>query len=187
MEVRSFERKHLHGVLGVCITAGITRKVCLAMHWGLGPSDDYPLIRACMPHDFFMLLHERSSFLQRDPAAVKVDRDHPAFGPKFANTIKDSNRLFKKWAKVSLNQCKEALKARSDGIQRGGGGAEGGGGEGGEAARGGGGGAEGEDLSVKQLKDFERLLTKLTKMERVAWDQRLGTHLMALCDVGSRG
>ena len=95
-EVTRFERKHLYGVLGICITTGITRKQRLADHWGLGPFDNYLLIRACMPYDLFMLFYESSTFLQVDPAINRIDRNHPAFGPEFANTIRDANRLFKK-------------------------------------------------------------------------------------------
>ena len=75
-----------------------------------------------MPHDFFMLFYRCSSFSQVDPAIGKVDRDHPAFGPKFANIIREANRLLKKWAKLLLNECEDALKAQGDDVQRGAGG-----------------------------------------------------------------
>ena len=39
-------------------------------------------------------------------------------------------------------------------------------------------------FTAPELKEFEALLKKALKMERVQWDQRLANHLMSLCAVG---
>ncbi|CAB1105115.1 unnamed protein product [Ectocarpus sp. CCAP 1310/34] len=63
-------------------------------------------------------------------------------------------------------------------------------GEGGDATgEGAGEGGEGEStdapLSKEELEEFGVLLKKCLAMERVTWDQRLSTHLMAKCNVGT--
>ncbi|CAB1112099.1 unnamed protein product [Ectocarpus sp. CCAP 1310/34] len=52
----AFERKHLYGVMGILITAGLTKKPRIIDHWAVGAHDNYPLVRACMPRDLHPVL-----------------------------------------------------------------------------------------------------------------------------------
>lgn len=54
-----FEERHIHGMIGISITMGLTRKVRMRKHWSRSPHDDYPLVRQCMPRDLFELLYCR--------------------------------------------------------------------------------------------------------------------------------
>ncbi|CAB1117574.1 unnamed protein product [Ectocarpus sp. CCAP 1310/34] len=55
----AFERKHLYGVMGILITTGLTKKPRIIDHWGVEAHDNYPLFRACMPRDLFILFYGR--------------------------------------------------------------------------------------------------------------------------------
>lgn len=76
----AFERKHLYGVMGILITAGLTQKRRLSDHWGTEPYDDYKLVRACMTRDVFMLFYSR--FFHMAPTIGKLDKDHPDYDSK---------------------------------------------------------------------------------------------------------
>ncbi|CAB1112373.1 unnamed protein product [Ectocarpus sp. CCAP 1310/34] len=52
----AFERKHLYSVMGILITAGLTKKPRIIDHWAVGAHDNYPLVRACMPRDLHPVL-----------------------------------------------------------------------------------------------------------------------------------
>ncbi|CAN0150909.1 unnamed protein product [Scytosiphon promiscuus] len=47
-----------------------------------------------------------------------------------------------------------------------------------------GGAAAGCELSLPELEEFQVLLRKALKLERVQWDRRLANHLMSLCQEG---
>lgn len=77
-EVCVFERKHLHGFMGIFITASLTQTRRLSDHWALGPMDDYPLVRNCMPCDLFMLFYSRF-FQTPPPTALELPKHHPDY------------------------------------------------------------------------------------------------------------
>ncbi|CAB1097497.1 unnamed protein product [Ectocarpus sp. CCAP 1310/34] len=64
----AFEHKHLYGVMGILITAGITQNRRITDHWGMELHDNYPLVRACMPRDLFVLFYGR--FFHLAPATT---------------------------------------------------------------------------------------------------------------------
>lgn len=99
------------------------------------------------------------------------------FDQKLAQAISNAYLIFAAWAGILAAQCEAALAALVV--------ADGGEGVGGAAAGGGEVTDESEsDLSREELEEFSKLLKKCLAMERVTWDQRLSTHLMALCNVG---
>ena len=91
------------------------------------------------------------------------------FDQKFAQATSNAYLVFVKWVEMLLRQCEEALEERGE--QLGLGGAAGGGGN--------------SDLSDEELQEFQGLLTKVLKMERVKWDQKLAKHLISQCNVGN--
>ncbi|CAB1105275.1 unnamed protein product [Ectocarpus sp. CCAP 1310/34] len=76
----AFERKHLYGVMGILITAGLTRKPRIIDHWGVGAHDNYPLARACMPRDLFIMFYDR--FFHLAPPTGKLKKDDPQYDSK---------------------------------------------------------------------------------------------------------
>jgi len=54
-----FEERHIHGMIGISITMGLTRKVRMRKHWSRSIHDNYLLVRQCMPRDEFELLYCR--------------------------------------------------------------------------------------------------------------------------------
>ena len=88
---------------------------------------------------------------------------------KFAQATSNAYLLFVKWVQMLLRQCEEILEGCGE--QLGSGGAAGGGGD--------------SDLSDEGLLEYQGLLTKLLKMERAKWDQKLAKHLISRCNVGS--
>lgn len=97
------------------------------------------------------------------------------FDQKFAQAISNAYLLFAAWAGELAIQCTAALDAAT---------AHGGVGDAGEGED----GVEGQhgcDLSVAELEEFQLLVKKSLKMERVQWDRRLANHLMSLCAVGN--
>lgn len=58
-ETGPFEERHIHGMVGIMMAMGLTRKYRMRNHWGEGPHDNYPLVRACMQRDLFELLYCR--------------------------------------------------------------------------------------------------------------------------------
>ena len=47
----------------------------LSDHWGTGAHDNYPLVRACMPRDLFVLFYSR--FFHMAPTIGKLNKDDP--------------------------------------------------------------------------------------------------------------
>ena len=91
------------------------------------------------------------------------------FDQKFSQAISNAYLLFVEWAEMLLRQCTAALEsATEDGAQ--------------EGER----GAVVNDcvFTAPELKEFEALLKKALKIERVQWDERLANHFMPLCAVG---
>lgn len=107
------------------------------------------------------------------------------FDQKLAQAISNAYLLFARWAEVLLTQCKGVLVKRGECSS--GGAASESGGNGTESFCVGPGGVatNGEDLTVEEVSEMETLLTKMIAMERVAWDRKLATHLMSLCQVGN--
>ena len=84
---------------------------------------------------------------------------------KFSQAVSNAYLLLVAWAEMLLRQCTAALEsATEDGAQ--------------EAERGA--VVNGCVFMAPELKEFETLLRKALKMERVQWDQRLANHLMSL-------
>eukprot|EP00752_Nemacystus_decipiens_P016861 g15093.t1 len=81
-----FEEHHIHGMIGIAITMGLTRKVRMRKHWSRSDHDNYPLVRDCMPRDLFELLYCR--FLHcSDPNAperlLPDGEENPAYDSKW--------------------------------------------------------------------------------------------------------
>lgn len=96
------------------------------------------------------------------------------FDQEFAQAVSNGWLLFYEWAGVLVTQCTAALEAATQ---------DGGMGDAGEAEEGGV-AADSCDLTVTELREFQTLLKKAMKMERVDWDRRLANHLMSLCNAG---
>lgn len=79
-KVYGFDRKHLYGVMGILVTAGITQKRRLTDHWGTGDHDNYPLVRKCMPRDLFTLFYCR--FFHMAPVIEALPKTHPEYDSK---------------------------------------------------------------------------------------------------------
>ena len=91
------------------------------------------------------------------------------FDQTFSQAVSNAYLLFVAWAELLLRQCTAALEsATEDGAQEG---------ERGEVVN-------GCVFTAPELKEFEALLKKALKMERVQWDKRLANHLMSLSAVG---
>ena len=67
-------------VMGILITAGITQKRRITDHWGVEAHHNYPLVRACMPRDLFVLFYGR--FFHLAPATGKLNKDDPKYDCK---------------------------------------------------------------------------------------------------------
>lgn len=81
-----FEERHIHGMVGIIITMGLTKKVRMRKQWGTSPHDNYPLVQECMQRDLFELLYSR--FLHcSDPNApsrsLPDGEDNPAYDSKW--------------------------------------------------------------------------------------------------------
>lgn len=61
----------LYGALGILLTMGFTRLPSMKNHWSQSPHFDFPLIRECMPRDFFFLIYCR--FLHLAPSGEEGD------------------------------------------------------------------------------------------------------------------
>ncbi|CAB1098217.1 unnamed protein product [Ectocarpus sp. CCAP 1310/34] len=79
-KVYGFHRKHLYGVMGILISAGITQKRRLTDHWGVGDHANYPLVRKCMPRDLFTLFYCR--FFHMAPVIEALSKTHPEYDSK---------------------------------------------------------------------------------------------------------
>ncbi|CAB1114376.1 unnamed protein product [Ectocarpus sp. CCAP 1310/34] len=73
-------RKHLNGVMGILISAGITQKRRLTDHLGVGDHDNYPLVRKCMPRDLFTLFYCR--YFHMAPVIEALSKKHPEYDSK---------------------------------------------------------------------------------------------------------
>ncbi|CAB1112026.1 unnamed protein product [Ectocarpus sp. CCAP 1310/34] len=76
----AFERKHLYGVMGILITTRLTKKPRIIDYWGVEAHDNYPLVRACMPRDLFILFYGR--FFHLAPPTGKLNKDDPQYDSK---------------------------------------------------------------------------------------------------------
>lgn len=82
----AFEEGHIHGMVGIIISMGLTRKFRMRNHWGEGPHDNYPLVRQCMQRDLFELLYCRFlhwSDPNAPPRKLPDGEDNPAFDSKW--------------------------------------------------------------------------------------------------------
>lgn len=115
---------------------------------------------------------------------VSCGRFRRLFDLKLAQAIRDSYVLFTAWARTLVNHSATALRLRA------GGGSATGGIEAGEMGDAGGGReeeeeeADGSELTVEELEEFQLLATKSLKMVRDEWNTRLASRLMCLCSVG---
>lgn len=81
----AFEEKHIYGMIGICITMGLTKKTRMRKHWSRALCDDYPLVRKCMQREGFELLYCRFLHCSDGSAPKRVlpdGKDNPAFDSK---------------------------------------------------------------------------------------------------------
>lgn len=81
-----FLEQHIHGLVGILITMGLTKKSRMRKHWSTSEHDNYPLVRRCMQRDLFELLYCRfihCSDPNAPPRLLPDGEDNPAYDSKW--------------------------------------------------------------------------------------------------------